>query len=55
MAGQFEIFSIFSLNPLGAEDAGGFVRGYPMSGYLIPDGSPSRPGGTRFVAITRPR
>lgn len=54
MAAQFDFFAIFSLLPLGAEDANGFVRGYPMTGYLIPDGSPSLPGGTRFVAITRP-
>jgi len=54
MAAQFDFFAIFSLLPLGAEDANGFVRGYPMTGYLIPDGSPSLPGGARFVAITRP-
>lgn len=54
MAAEFEFFAIFSEVPLGAEDPNGFVRAYPMLGNAIPDGSPSQPGGTRFVAITRP-
>ena len=54
MAAQFEFWGIFSLLPLGAEDGNGFVQAYPMLGYEIPDGTPNRPGGTRFVAITRP-
>ncbi|MEK7780372.1 MAG: S8 family serine peptidase [Verrucomicrobiota bacterium] len=54
MAAQFDFFAIFSLNPLGAEDGNGFVRAYPLSGYAIPEGPPSNPGGTRFVAITTP-
>lgn len=54
MAGQFDFFAIFSLLPLGAEDANGFVRAYPMNGYEIPEGPPSNPGGVRFVAITLP-
>jgi subtilisin family serine protease/subtilisin-like proprotein convertase family protein len=51
-AAQFEFWGIFSLFPLG-EEFEGYVRAYPMLGYEIPDGSPSNPGGTRFVAITR--
>jgi subtilisin family serine protease/subtilisin-like proprotein convertase family protein len=54
MAGEYDFFAIFSLLPLGAEDANGFVRAYPMTGYVIPDGSPSLPGGTRFLAVTAP-
>ena len=54
MAAQFEFWGIFSLLPLGAEDGNGFVQAYPMLGYEIPDGTPNLPGGTRFVAITRP-
>lgn len=54
MGGQFDFFAIFSLVPLGAEDANGFVRAYPMTGYAIAEGPPSNPGGTRFVAITPP-
>lgn len=53
-AGQYDFFAIFSLLPLGAEDANGFVRAYPMTGYAIPDGSPSQPGGTRFLAVPSP-
>lgn len=52
-AAEFELWGIFSQLPLGAEDANGFVAAYPMLGYEIPDGSPSLPRGTRFVAITR--
>lgn len=51
-AAQYEFWGIFSLYPLG-EEFEGYVRAYPMLGYEIPDGSPSNPGGTRFVAITR--
>ena len=54
MAAQFEFWGIFSLLPLGAEDGEGYVQAYPMLGYEIPDGTPNLPGGTRFVAITRP-
>lgn len=53
-AGQFDFFAIFTQLPIGAEDANGFVRAYPMLGYDIPDGSPTQPGGTRFVALPRP-
>jgi subtilisin-like proprotein convertase family protein/subtilisin family serine protease len=52
-AAQYEFWGIFSLFPLG-EEFEGYVRAYPMLGYEIPDGSPSNPGGTRFVAIPRP-
>ncbi len=52
-AAEFELWGIFSELPLGAEDGNGFVTAYPMLGYDIPDGSPSLPRGTRFVAITR--
>jgi subtilisin-like proprotein convertase family protein len=54
LAAEFDFFAIFSLFPLGAEDANGFVRAYPLTGYPIPEGPPSNPGGTRFVAITLP-
>ncbi len=54
MAAEFEFWGIFSLLPLGEEDANGFVQAYPMRGYGIPDGSPSKPGGTRWISITRP-
>lgn len=53
-AGQFDFFAIFSLLPLGAEDGNGFVRAFPMTGYPIPDGSPTLPRGTRFVAFPLP-
>jgi subtilisin-like proprotein convertase family protein/subtilisin family serine protease len=52
-AAQYEFWGIFSLFPLG-EEFEGYVRAYPMLGYEIPDGSPSNPGGTRFVALPRP-
>jgi subtilisin family serine protease len=52
-AAQYEFWGIFSLFPLG-EEFEGYVRAYPMLGNEIPDGSPSNPGGTRFVAIPRP-
>jgi subtilisin-like proprotein convertase family protein/subtilisin family serine protease len=52
-AAQYEFWGIFSLFPLG-EEFEGYVRAYPMLGFEIPDGSPSNPGGTRFVALPRP-
>jgi len=54
MGGEYEFFALFTLLPLGQEDANGFIRAYPMHGYTIPDGTPADPGGTRFLAVPFP-